>query len=57
VAVHDVAIHLVLERVAGRDDPTALALGAFGIAMVEHDRVIAFEGFERALALSPSSSY
>jgi hypothetical protein len=57
VAVHDVAIHLLLERVAGRDDPTALALGAFGNAMVEHDRVIAFEGFERALALSPSSSY
>ncbi len=41
----------------GRDDATALALGAFVISMVEHDRVTAFEAFERALALSPSSSF
>lgn len=41
----------------GRDDATALALGAFVIAMVEHDRVAAFEAFEQALALSPSSSF
>ena len=41
----------------GRDDATALALGAFSIAMVEHDRLTAFEAFERALALSPSSSF
>ncbi|HKA65285.1 MAG TPA: adenylate/guanylate cyclase domain-containing protein [Methyloceanibacter sp.] len=41
----------------GRDDATALALGAFAIAMVEHDRVTAFEAFERALALSPSCSF
>jgi len=40
----------------GRDDATALALGAFAVAMVEHDRVTAFEAFERAVALSPSSS-
>lgn len=40
----------------GRDDATALALGAFVIAMVEHDRVTAFGAFEQALALSPSSS-
>ncbi len=40
----------------GRDDATALALGAFVIAMVEHDRVTAFDAFEQALALSPSSS-
>jgi len=40
----------------GRDDATALALGAFSIAMVEHDRVTALETFEQALALSPSSS-
>ena len=41
----------------GRDDATALALGAFVIAMVEHDRVTAFDAFEQALALSPSSSF
>jgi adenylate cyclase len=41
----------------GRDDATALALGAFVIAMVEHDRVTAFGAFEQALALSPSSSF
>jgi adenylate cyclase len=41
----------------GRDDATALALGAFVIGMVEHDRVTAMEAFERALALSPSSAF
>jgi adenylate cyclase len=41
----------------GRDDATALALGAWGISMVEHDRVTAFEAFEQAIALSPSSSF
>jgi TolB-like protein len=38
----------------GRDDATALALGAFAVGMVEHDRAPAREAFERALALSPS---
>jgi hypothetical protein len=33
----------------------ALALGAFIIAMVAHDRVTAFESFEQAIAVSPSS--
>jgi len=42
---------------SGRDDATALALGAFAIGMVEHDRVAAIEAFERALALSPSSAF
>jgi adenylate cyclase len=41
----------------GRDDTTALAVGAFVIAMVEHDRVTAFEAFEQARALSPSSAF
>jgi adenylate cyclase len=41
----------------GRDDATALALGAFVTGMVEHDRVTALEAFERALALSPSSVF
>jgi adenylate cyclase len=41
----------------GRDDATALALGAFATGMVEHDRVTAIEVFERALALSPSSAF
>jgi adenylate cyclase len=40
----------------GRDDATALALGAFTIALVEHDRPAAIEAFETALSLSPSCS-
>jgi TolB-like protein len=40
----------------GRDDATALALGAFTIALVKHDRPAAIEAFETALALSPSCS-
>jgi TolB-like protein len=40
----------------GRDDATALGLGGFVIAMVEHDRATAFQAFEQALALSPSSA-
>jgi len=40
----------------GGDDATALALGAFTIALVEHDLPAAIEAFETALALSPSSS-
>jgi TolB-like protein len=40
----------------GRDDATALGLGGFVVAMVEHDRATAFQAFERALALSPSSA-
>jgi TolB-like protein len=43
--------------VHGRDDPLALALGAFVIGIVEHDRPAAFEAFERALALSPSFAF
>lgn len=41
----------------GRDDPMALSLGAWGVSMVEHDRPTAFEAFEQALGLSPSSSF
>jgi TolB-like protein len=41
----------------GRDDATALALGAFVTGLVEHDRPAAVEAFERALALSPSSAF
>jgi TolB-like protein/Tfp pilus assembly protein PilF len=40
----------------GRDDATVLALGAFVIGLIEHDRVAAREAFERALAISPSSA-
>lgn len=40
----------------GRDDSTALTLGAFIVAMIEHDRDTAFEIFERALALTPASA-
>jgi TolB-like protein len=41
----------------GRDDATALALGAFNASMIEHDRATAFETFERALALAPFSAF
>ena len=41
----------------GRDDATATAIGAFVIGMMEHDRRVALEAFERALALSPSSAF
>jgi tetratricopeptide (TPR) repeat protein len=40
----------------GRDDAMALALGAFVIGMVEHDRAAALDAFERAQTLSPSSA-
>jgi len=43
--------------VHGRDDATALALGAFVTGLVEHDGATAVEAFERALALSPSSAF
>jgi TolB-like protein/Tfp pilus assembly protein PilF len=39
-----------------RDDATALTLGAFVVAMLEHDRAAAFEVFERALAIAPYSA-
>ena len=51
------AIRHAREAIAhGRDDATALALGAFVIKMVGHDSTTAFENFDRAIALSPSSS-
>jgi hypothetical protein len=40
----------------GQDDATALGLGAFVISLVGHDRATAFQAFEQALALSPSSA-
>jgi TolB-like protein len=40
----------------GRDDATALGVGGFVLAMVEHDRATAFQAFEQALVLSPSSA-
>jgi adenylate cyclase len=54
----DAAIRHARAAIAnGRDDATALALGAFVISMVEHDRVAALQAFDRALAISPSSSF
>jgi tetratricopeptide (TPR) repeat protein len=41
----------------GRDDATALALGGFVISITEHDHSTAFEAFDQALAISPSSSF
>jgi len=40
----------------GQDNVTALAMAAYVTAMVEHDRSTAFEAFERARALGPSSA-
>jgi TolB-like protein len=40
----------------GRDDATALGVGGFVLAMVEHDRATAFQAFEQARVLSPSSA-
>ena len=41
----------------GRDDATALTLAGFCIGLIEHDRAAAFQAFETALALSPSSAF
>jgi adenylate cyclase len=41
----------------GRDDATALTLAGFCIGLIEHDRAAAFQAFEMALALSPSSAF
>jgi TolB-like protein len=55
---HDAAIRHARAAIAyGRDDANALTLGGFVIAIIEHDRATAFEAFEQALLLSPSSSF
>jgi TolB-like protein len=41
----------------GRGDPTALALGAFALGMVEHDRAATVDTLESALALCPTSPF
>ncbi len=57
-ASRDAAIrHAHAALAYGRDDSRSLALGAFVIAITEHDRATAFEAFEQALAVSPSSSF
>ncbi len=40
----------------GRDDATALTVAGFCIGLIEHDRATAFQAFDAALALSPSSA-
>jgi len=55
---HDGAIrhaHAALEH--GRGDAMALALSGFAIGMVAHDRKVAVEAFEMALALSASCAF
>ena len=47
--------HAALEHGAG--DAMALALAGFTIGMIEHDRKLMDEAFERALALSPSCAF
>ena len=41
----------------GPDDAAALTYGGIAIGMVEHDRELAREAFEAALAISPSASW
>ena len=41
----------------GRDDAMALTLAGFAIGMVEHDRKVAIDAFEAALALSASCAF
>jgi adenylate cyclase len=41
----------------GRDDATALPIAGFCIGLIEHDRATAFQAFNAALALSPSSAF
>jgi adenylate cyclase len=41
----------------GPDDAAALTYGGIAIGMVEHDRALAQEAFEAALAISPSASW
>jgi TolB-like protein len=55
---HDAAIrHAHAALAYGRDDARSLALGGLVISLIEHDRATAFEAFEQALAISPSSSF
>jgi len=42
--------------VHGRDDATALTVPGFCVGSIEHDRATAFQAFDAALALSPSSA-
>jgi adenylate cyclase len=48
--------HARIAVATGGDDATALAIAAFVIGILEHDYDGAFDAFERALALSPSSA-
>ena len=55
---HDGAIrHAYAAIEHGGGDAMALALGGFAIGMVAHDRKVAVEAFEAALALSASCSF
>jgi TolB-like protein len=57
-ASHDAAIrHAHAALAYGRDDARSLALGGFVISITEHDHATAFEAFEQAIAVSPSSSF
>ncbi|MER9401467.1 hypothetical protein NKI46_25475 [Mesorhizobium sp. M0615] len=38
----------------GLSDPMALTFGAFSIALVEHNRTVAFDAFEEAVKICPS---
>jgi TolB-like protein len=41
----------------GRNDGMALSLGACVIGLLEHDRLAAFDAFDRTLAMNPSSVF
>jgi len=53
---HAALRHARIAIAAGADDPTALSWAAFVIGILERDYETVFDAFDRALALSPSSS-
>jgi TolB-like protein/class 3 adenylate cyclase len=49
--------HARIALATGGDDATALALAAFIVGIFEHDYETAFNAFDKAFALSPSSAH
>jgi adenylate cyclase len=49
--------HARLALTHGRDDAMALTLAGFNIGIIEHDRAVARDAFETAIALSPSLAF
>jgi hypothetical protein len=54
---HGAIRHAHMALTHGRDDAMALTLAGFNIGIIEHNRVVAREAFETAIALSPSLAF